>query len=1180
MNRPPHAPDCRRPRLLPGISLVIVVAMTALLMLVTLSLLALVSLTRSRTVLDDGLRRSEALADTAFHTVLADLRSEMRAGATETTEWVTAGGDTVHQHDLSGNLQAMVVSRALRNPSAFDSSPLVKQSAARVPFHPYQDAPPPRASEVPTTAATHGVPASAWLAPHLLPPDTTLTEASVPTWVYVDRSGRNPTQFAANARQRRNQDGSPNPGYIIGRYAWMLYDTSGLLDINAAGFPATDGPDPQRVGDKGSLAFADLASLPGMTTAAADLLTRWRHEWLPDPRESDYIRLSEGAGWRKLAANDNLFLGRQDLLDFAGLRPDALPPTALPFLTHFSRDLDAPSHRPDPDRPRIARGAAAGGNDAYKADDAVNPDLGGFDQKRRHFLLPRRFPLERLKWVATPGAGGPSDPGKTERWFGLRWQGTQWEYVHSRPNGDLHTLQDVPANREPDFFEILRAAVLAGSLGRQYAARGHDDLDQQLSMHRLGGVDASINLNILEMGACIIDQYDSDSYPTAIVLQGPARPYHAFGKEDVPYLHRLSAIPYRGKALTSVKVYKDDGTPAQSEGYEGSMVLQPMLWRPHQVVTNYAGPTVFRIRPQHVDLGGGSMFYMTQGWTVPGKGPSPGVPTRAEAGDYSYWGGPNYRSTHPEFFPKTFLGDEYLDVSIPAGSTAFREPQSVHSREHGRVAGYTIGGNVEPIPVRTGDLRWDGLPGSYKQVAGFLVGYALTARIEPGASSWQRLGVGYFRGDPIEVQLEFQAHDGNWRPYQRGEFAYKSNWGDHYLRPDPQWQTEAFHWSSYLIDPRTARFGGLATVLAGGLQTSSWTSLDPRMTWPEGAALAFGKKRTEGVRTGWTGPAANTGWNWNEPTPGWYWGFNQAGTAENNETTWAEAGSAQNGGGTFSYKDPDDVLRPGVANYNESSRGIFAGNPMCRRYRLGSNGALAPAESMAGRPVILNRPFRSVAELAFAFRGTPWRDIDFLHPASPDAALLDVFCLHEDPADEQRAADDPGWRSPRVVAGRVNLNSAPQEVVAALISGAARDQGNFIPPAEAATLAKEFVSRIRSQDAAGGPLLSKAQLVSRPTATMGKPAGLVNMLSDRFTKAEDRSIKSRREALTRALADGTTVRSWCFTLDLVVQSGSLPPGAASLENFQAAAERRYWIHFAVDRIRAELLDVQRELVNR
>jgi hypothetical protein len=1158
------------PRQAAGIALVIVISMIALLTAVTVSLMVIVDHSAQRSASEVAARQTEALAQAAFETLLADLGDEMEKASPKFTEHRLEDGSIYRKYDLqSAQRAAMVVSRSL-TAGAPQAGALVKQSQSGSPFHAWSPDVPARASKVSTAAGASPFAPEAWERPRLLAATESFTAATVPTWIYLSRNGGNPPEFSNEIKQERAADGEPNQGFVIGRYAFSLYDTSGLLDINVAGFPSVGGPRGEMVGSKGTLAFADLTQLPEMSQSAVDGLSKWRHDWAGDAME--YIRLSEGFGWRKLASNGNVFLSRQDLLRFADVNPGLLPRQTLSFLTHFSRDLDAPSYRPDPKRQKIQRGALAGGNDAFGADDLVNPDLTAFDDKRKRPLLPRRFPLERLKWVATPDTSGPVDAEKAERYFGLRWQGTYWEYVHGRPNGDLFTLQDVPAEREPNFFELLRATVLTGSLGRQYASRGHDDIDQRVSMHRLGGVDASVNLNILEMGACLIDQYDSDSYPTAIMLPGPARPYFAFGKEDVPYLHRLSAIPYRGRPLPGVRVYRDDGTPAQSEAYEGSMVLQPMLWRPHQVAKDYRGPTNFRLRPQHVDVtGGGSMFYLTQGWTVPNKGPRPGVPARGQAGDYSYWDGPNYRTTHPELYPKTFTGSEYIDISVPHGSLAFREPQSVHSTAHGAVAGYTIGGNVEPVPVRNADLRWNGLPTSYDAVSGFLVGYAVTARIEPGASSWQRLGVGYFRGDPIEILMEYQGSDGSWLPYHRGEFTYKSNWGDHYLRPSPLWETEAFHWSSYLIDPRTPRFGGLSTVLAGGMKTTSWTSLHPQMTWPEASSLAFGRTRAEGVRPGWTGPSANTGWNWDGGI-GWWEGWSQGGVAENNETAWAESGA------TFAYRDPDGVLRPGVAGFNEYGATAM-GNPMSRRYRLSSTGALTQGDSLSGRPVILNRPFRSVGEMAYSFRGTPWRDIDFIHWTSPDAGMLDVFCLYEDPEEEELTAAEQAKLGQRVVAGRVNLNSAPLEVLGALLSGAHRDENAPLPAAEVTLMAKALFTHLRSPTSPAGPLLAKSDLVTRSFPGPSRTTeNLVTQLSRQYRSAMDRSINDRREGVTRALSDGVTVRSWTFMMDLVVQSGRLPPAASSLEAFQSSGERRYWVHFSLDRVTGQLLDVQWERV--
>jgi hypothetical protein len=1147
-----------------GVALVLVVSLLSLLVVLTASLMSLVSLSRQTNRLEADSRKSEMLAQAGFRTVLADLGDEMDKGSTKVVIKNLPDGTVYRQYDLTTRRAGMRVTSALVA-GAPGTGVLVKQSQPTKAFHTWPGAPKSRASIV---ASSPGLPASEWNLPQFLAPTETFSNTTAPTWIYLARDGTNPLVFNA-AMQPRETAGIPNPKFVVGRFAYNLYETSGLLDINVAGSPS-DQPGPERAGSKGSLLLANLTALPGMNAAGVTQFANWKHAWATaGETNEEYLRKSEGAGWRRMADNDNVFLSRQDLLDYARLQPSALPKTALPFLTHFSRDLNAPSYRPDPNRPKIARDAASGGNDAFGADDTLNPDLTAFDAKRSRQLLPRRFPLERLKWVATPTGSAPLDPEKAERFFGLKWEGTFWKYVHARPNGNLYNLQDVPTTREPNFFEILRATVLAGSLGRQYGAGGFLMHFPDNSIHRLGGVDGSVNLNVFEMGACIIDQYDADSYPTGIELPGPGRAFYAFGKEDVPYLNRTMPLTYRGKVLPGVKVYDGGGNVLPNAVHEVSMVLQSSLWRLHQPVKNFVGPQKFRIVPQHVDaFGGGSLFYLFGGWNMPGKGGPPSeVQDLSQIGDYTYFNGPNYRLQKPELYPKTFAGSEYLEVGVPFSSTAFREPQTVHSPEHAKIAGYTVGG-VPPIEVRNGDLRWDGLPNSYNQVSGFLVGHAIHAQTESGASNDNRIGNGFFRGDPIEVILQYEAPNGTWRPYQRAEFNFMGTFSRHFHSGE-RWGTSVWYWLSTLVDPRTDRFGGIAST------NQSWAG--SRLHWPEGSSMRWEKPRwtpdgtlASGVWTWWRAPAPGTGWNFND-TVEWWMSLSQAGCVENDQAAWDNRL-------TFAYQDPDGVQRPGVAAVNEYDQSMFVGNPMTRRYAISDTGVLSTNDPLAGRPVILNRPFRSVAELAYSFRGTPWRDIDFLDKTSPDAGLLEVFCLYEDPDEEKLTAAELAGRPAQVGAGRVNLNAAGPEVIATLLTGTARDTGNYISQSEATSLAKTLVAFIRSTEANKGPLFSKSELVSRPSSS--GTTSLIATLSNSFSKPEDRSINDRREAVIRALSDGTTVRSWNFTLDLVAQSGELPAAAKDLTKFQSFAERRYWVHFAVDRITGKLLDVQWETVKK
>src|SRR5262249_16095179 len=82
-----------------------------------------------------------------------------------------------------------------------------------------------------------------------------------PDWVFVNGQGAT----VINA-----QDTS-----VIGRYAYMIYDEGGQLDMNAAGYPS-----PTTIlqyGRKGSLAFTDLTALPGFSTTSSDNVVGWRN---------------------------------------------------------------------------------------------------------------------------------------------------------------------------------------------------------------------------------------------------------------------------------------------------------------------------------------------------------------------------------------------------------------------------------------------------------------------------------------------------------------------------------------------------------------------------------------------------------------------------------------------------------------------------------------------------------------------------------------------------------------------------------------------------------------------------------------------------------------------------------------------------------------------------------------
>ena len=267
-----------------------------------------------------------------------------------------ADGTTYRQYDLTKNRTGCAsppsFATALRRAACSQAKP-----AGQLPFHTWKDAPQPRASAVAT--GPDPLPPTQWNLPRLLAPAESFTDDNAPTWIYLTREGSNPLDFSAELQQKETA-GAANPKFVIGRYAYNLYDTSGLLDINVAGHPV-DKPGAERVGGKGSLLMADLAGLPGMSATAVAALAAWKHEWTASTAESteDYLRKSEGSGWRRMVDNDNVFLSRQDLLDFAEQQPDSPPEadTAVPdpFLARSQRADPPPRPRPPENRPQRGR---------------------------------------------------------------------------------------------------------------------------------------------------------------------------------------------------------------------------------------------------------------------------------------------------------------------------------------------------------------------------------------------------------------------------------------------------------------------------------------------------------------------------------------------------------------------------------------------------------------------------------------------------------------------------------------------------------------------------------------------------------------------------------------------------------------------------------------------------------
>ena len=309
------------------------------------------------------------------------------------------------------------------------------------------------------------------------------------------------------------------------------------------------------------------------------------------------------------------------------------------------------------------------------------------------------------------------------------------------------------------------------------------------------------------------------------------------------------------------------------------------------------------------------------------------------------------------------------------------------------------------------------------------------------------------------------------------------------------------------------------------------------------------------------------------------------------------------------YADPDDIVR-------RASGGLASGGG----YSASLDGLpLAQTTTAANsRPLILNRPFRSVAEMGYAFRAMPWKNVTFFLPETGDAALLDLFCLSEALPLSQRA-NATITAAPPLVAGKVNLNTRQEKVLLALLAGALKDElkasETIAASTDALTGARALIDRTTGAKPWLGPLTNTADLAGKLcgkdltgitasdpvyTATVSRTSTEPNRnpdipaeknhlnwhytgysadLDSAFGAQKDRKSQRLRESAIRSLADCGQTRVWNLMIDLVVQTGRIPARASALETYQKNSAQRIWVCLAIDRFTGEILDQRNEWVS-
>ena len=282
---------------------------------------------------------------------------------------------------------------------------------------------------------------------------------------------------------------------------------------------------------------------------------------------------------------------------------------------------------------------------------------------------------------------------------------------------------------------------------------------------------------------------------------------------------------------------------------------------------------------------------------------------------------------------------------------------------------------------------------------------------------------------------------------------------------------------------------------------------------------------------------------------------------------------------TTTYADNDGIIRPADAKYPGGATTTGASTPY---YYDPSN----PTTSIVYHPIMLNRPFRNVAELGYVFRDLPWKTLDFFTDKSADAGLLDIFTINDGPPGVGIGGlGVTSMAQPTITAGSLNLNSLyldPNDSTLApvgppIVAGAIWDEisnstGSGTGAQSAQTITKNIVNATSAT-----PMQNKSELITRVDPNTN--AKLVETILPPAAN-DNQAVKARREVVARTMSSTSQTRVWNVLIDVIAQSGHYKPNANNLQNdFIVEGEQHYWVHVAIDRFTGQVIDKQIEVVN-
>jgi hypothetical protein len=911
--------------------------------------------------------------------------------------------------------------------------------------------------------------------------------------------------------------------------------------------------------------------------------------------------------------------------------PDAMTTTAIAF--------------PNPNRDVPNVRYASAGSITHYADDGTTAT---YTVQAGDPVVQHRFSLTKLAWLtySGPNTAIPKATAQAiQDCFGLKWTSNPegyscWQYVAGHQEGtpsqlSIETLDEVAAeHREPNFFEMLKAAILAGSLGQTPGPLiGGESGTGTWTANSTEGIPGSgfvtysgeRDRQILQIGANLIDQSDADSYPTDIYMalfsvgsQGDDLSFNnVYGDENLPMLSRVVPI-FVGIPSTSYKLW-----------------FQPEIWNPHQAfgvsTTPSTVPQKFAMQAYgavQLQVNNGRGSFSNSGTLYYDRSDSPVLKPPSSTYSYTDQTG-KVVSANGQDLALVYFSDAKTGT---VASSFYNNPirlDSTYPYNNGFSPNALSFSGFPTVPVNLwGELGYIiTLPTDYNNsgssatpsgplksntsntFAGILAGEC--DGVDFTMSKWSSTNANYnlyctiapFPA-PLTFSLDYEDAAGALHPYnfmsrikdQAETFEYTvtggipyPNYGSGGPVQGQTWYATILTWS--LVDPRTDRLSCVDTTCGGNGRWRMDSTADPGLTnIPAvqgnasdclGAAGIQGSDETFPDRSyGFVyspNPPTIVPWEASNLLMG-FWSVNQPSSLTANAY----------------YIDPDGVVRPGDAyrrnpattdtngNYSSSTTGdgsLFwnASDATTSLAPPPSRGTLAAATTstalgsvQARRSVVLNRPFRSVGEMGYACRDVPFKTLDFFSKESGDAALLDFFCVEDEPATS---------------AGQVNLSNAPASVINAILKGASKMDinnpvsdatgfPNFMTSADASAVS----SAIETYVSQNGPLLNRSELVTKLSDPIYAKLYSTSVGNGSAAGCANYANKAYAEAPVRALSSVASTRTWNLVIDIIAQSGFLAPSGSTLNDFVVAGERRYWLHVSIDRYTGKIIDQQLEPV--